>query len=114
MPNTTPNGPSDTASFATSNLTGITISAVREVSGSNFKPGASDITITGKPGAAYIISGAGISTASGTCRRLPVKLMVVLHQALRLRIVRAPEREPFFLPSAVTYFSWILPRLNKQ
>jgi autotransporter-associated beta strand protein len=46
MPNTVPNGPADTATFAVSNLTGISISAGTEVNTIVFDPGANAFTIT--------------------------------------------------------------------
>ncbi len=65
MPNTVPDGPTDTATFTTSNITQLTDFAVTEVAALNFNSGASSFTITSKPGTAFIISGAGISNASG-------------------------------------------------
>src|SRR5713101_9348973 len=63
-PNRVPNGPSDIASFATSNVTQVAVSARTEISGLNFRSGANSFTISGEPGIPVIVSGAGISNAS--------------------------------------------------
>jgi fibronectin-binding autotransporter adhesin len=64
-----PNGPSDTAFFATSNTTGVSISAETEVDGIVFNAGASAFTITVSPSSTanttLTISGVGISNNSG-------------------------------------------------
>jgi autotransporter-associated beta strand protein len=61
-----PNGPSDTATFAVSNKTGVSLSADTEVNGIVFNAGASAFTITTSPGFFVLtISGAGISNNSG-------------------------------------------------
>jgi hypothetical protein len=65
-PATIPNGPSDTATFASSNTTGVSLSASTEVNGIVFNAGASAFTITASP--AFItltISGVGITNNSG-------------------------------------------------
>ena len=64
MPNTVPNGSSDVASFSTSNLTQVAVSARTEISGVNFNPGADSFTITAKPGVPVIMSGRGVVNAS--------------------------------------------------
>ena len=64
VPNTVPNSSSDTASFSTSDLTYIAISARTEISGLNFSPGANSFTISAQPGVPLIISGTGIINAS--------------------------------------------------
>ena len=64
-----PNGPSDTAFFATSNTTGVSISAETEVDGIVFNSGASAFTITvsasSTANTTLTISGVGISNNSG-------------------------------------------------
>jgi autotransporter-associated beta strand protein len=64
-PMTIPNGPSDTATFAASNTTGVSLSANTEVNGIMFNPGASAFTITSGPGFQLTISGVGITNNSG-------------------------------------------------
>jgi hypothetical protein len=64
-PPTIPNGPSDTATFAASNTTGVSLSANTEVNGIVFNPGASAFTITVGPTLTLTISGAGIANNSG-------------------------------------------------
>jgi autotransporter-associated beta strand protein len=66
-PQTIPNGPSDTATFATSNTTSVSLlSGITEVNGIVFNPGASAFTITATPTySALVISGAGIANNSG-------------------------------------------------
>jgi len=58
-PATIPNGPSDTATFASSNTTGVSISANTQVNGIVFNAGASDFTITTSPAFTLTISGVG-------------------------------------------------------
>src|SRR5436190_21716473 len=65
-PATVPNGPADTAQFAVSNTTGISISGPTEVNGIQFNPGASAFTITAAPMLTLTISGVGITNNSGT------------------------------------------------
>src|SRR2546430_1169416 len=67
-PMTVPNGPSDTATFATSNRTAVSLSAYTEVNGIVFNAGASAFTITVSPanlGRLLTISGVGITNDSG-------------------------------------------------
>ena len=59
-----PNGPADTATFATSNIRRPVISQTTEVNGIVFNPGASAFTIT-SPFFAFTISGVGITNNSG-------------------------------------------------
>ena len=59
-----PNGPADTATFATSNKKRPVISQTTEVNGIVFNPGASAFTIT-SPFFAFPISGVGITNNSG-------------------------------------------------
>src|SRR5437773_8011077 len=65
MPHTVPNGATDTASFATSNTTGVSLSANTEVNGIVFNAGASAFTITAGPTLTLTVSGAGITNNSG-------------------------------------------------
>ena len=65
-PATVPNGSADTATFAFSNTTAISISANTIVDGITFAPGASSFTITASPFFALTISGVGITNNSGT------------------------------------------------
>jgi autotransporter-associated beta strand protein len=64
-PQTIPNGPSDTATFATSNTTNVSLSANTEVNGIVFNAGASAFTITVVPTLTLTVSGAGITNNSG-------------------------------------------------
>ena len=64
-PATVPNGPADTAQFAVSNTTGISISGPTEVNGIQFNPGASAFTITAGPSLTFAISGVGVTNNSG-------------------------------------------------
>lgn len=65
-PQTMPNGPSDTAAFASSNTRGVSISADTEVNGIAFNSGASAFTITARPSFRLTISGVGITNNSGS------------------------------------------------
>jgi autotransporter-associated beta strand protein len=65
-PPTVPNGPADTAQFAVSNTTDISISSPTEVNGTQFNPGASAFSITAAPMLTFTISGVGITNNSGT------------------------------------------------
>jgi autotransporter-associated beta strand protein len=61
-----PNGPSDTATFDVSTITGVSISACCiEVNSIVFNPGASAFTITAGPEVFFTISGTGIINNSG-------------------------------------------------
>ena len=62
---TVPNGPSDTATFALSNTTGVSLSADTEVNGIVFNAGANSFTITPIPLLMLTLSGAGITNSSG-------------------------------------------------
>src|SRR5439155_319029 len=64
-PQTIPNGPSDTATFATSSTTSVSLSANTEVNGIVFNAGASAFTITAVPTLTLTVSGAGITNNSG-------------------------------------------------
>lgn len=64
-PPTIPNGPLDTATFASSNTRGVSISANTEVDGIVFNAGASAFTITAGPTLTLTVSGAGITNISG-------------------------------------------------
>src|SRR5919201_3174773 len=72
-PQTVPNGPSDVATFATSNTTHVSLSAQTEVNGITFNPGASAFTITGPPntsGFTLNITGVGVTNDSGTTQTI--------------------------------------------
>ena len=72
MPNTVPNGPSDTATFVTSNQTTVSLSAITELDGIVFDAGASAFTITAGAssilGSILTLSGAGITNNSGVAQ----------------------------------------------
>jgi autotransporter-associated beta strand protein len=59
-----PNGPADTATFATSNIRRPVISQTTEINGIVFNPGASAFTIT-SPFFSFTINGVGITNNSG-------------------------------------------------
>jgi autotransporter-associated beta strand protein len=65
VPMTVPNGPSDTATFQTSNQTLVRLSANTEVNGIIFNSGASSFGITNGPALTLTISGTGITNNSG-------------------------------------------------
>src|SRR5439155_25438234 len=69
-----PNGPGDTATFASSNQTSIDIVFDTEVNGIVFKPGASAFTIATNPFVTpeLIISGLGITNDSGIVQNFVV------------------------------------------
>ena len=64
-PATVPNAAADVATFATSAITGVSLSADTEVNGIVFNSGASAFTITVSPGFVLTVSGAGITNNSG-------------------------------------------------
>jgi len=64
-PATVPNGPADTATFASSNQTGPSITSNTEVNGIVFNAGASAFTINATPTRTLTISGVGITNNSG-------------------------------------------------
>ena len=64
-PATVPNSPADTATFASSNTTAVSISAFTEVTSIVFNAGASAFTVTANPTLRLTISGAGIVNNSG-------------------------------------------------
>ncbi len=64
-PMTVPNGPDDTATFATSNTIGVSPSADTQVAGIVFNAGASTFTITVNSPLSLTISGVGITNNSG-------------------------------------------------
>src|SRR6266702_2514224 len=64
-PATIPNGPSDTAFFASSTITGVSLSANTEVNGIVFNAGGSAFTITASPTFTLTLSGVGITNNSG-------------------------------------------------
>jgi autotransporter-associated beta strand protein len=67
-PSTIPNGPFETATFATSNITGVSLSDLVEVNGITFNAGASAFTITVPPNLTLTISGVGITNNSGVAQ----------------------------------------------
>jgi len=71
-PSTVPNGPGDTATFAFSNTTNVSVSAAIQVGGIVFNAGASAFTITATPTLTLTISGAGITNNSGITQRFVV------------------------------------------
>jgi autotransporter-associated beta strand protein len=76
-PNTVPNGPSDTATFASSNKTGVSISANTEVNTIVFNAGASAFTITVSPTNSQLtISGVGITNNSGIAQNFAITSQV--------------------------------------
>src|SRR6266571_6077627 len=60
-----PNGPADTATFASSTVTGVSLSLNTEVNGIVFNAGASAFTITAPPLLTLTLSGVGITNSSG-------------------------------------------------
>jgi autotransporter-associated beta strand protein len=64
-PATVPNWAADTATFQSSNTTGVSISADTEVNGIVFNAGANMFTITASPVFFFSISGVGITNNSG-------------------------------------------------
>src|ERR1051325_11166860 len=69
MPNTVPNGPSDTATFAVSNMTEVPLSSNVDVNGLVFDTGASAFTITTPPSLRLRVSGTGITNNSGVVQQ---------------------------------------------
>src|SRR5919201_3526114 len=72
-PQTVPNGPSDVATFATSNQTAVSVSAQTEVNGITFDSGASAFTIAVPPptsGFGLIMTGVGITNNSGITQKI--------------------------------------------
>ena len=63
-PNTVPNGPSDIATFAASNMTNVVLSSGVEVNGIVFDAGASVFTITVGPSDEMAVTGTGIRNDS--------------------------------------------------
>jgi autotransporter-associated beta strand protein len=75
-PPTVPNGPADTATFAASNITGVSLSADTEVNGIAFNAGASAFTITVSASTStssqLTISGVGITNNSGIAQNFAI------------------------------------------
>jgi autotransporter-associated beta strand protein len=67
-PTTVPNGPADVATFDSSNVTDLLISAQTEVDRIVFNANASPFTITANPIAQLTLSGVGIMNNSGTAQ----------------------------------------------
>lgn len=73
MPNTVPNGIADTANFATSRMTELTVTGLIEVASLNFESGADAYTISTRPaatlGTVLFVTGSGIINDSGQVQR---------------------------------------------
>jgi autotransporter-associated beta strand protein len=67
-----PNASTDTATFALSNTTNVSISANTEVNGVTFTPAASAYTITVNPNLTLTISGVGITNNSGMTQHVHI------------------------------------------
>ena len=67
-----PNGPADTATFASSSITGVSVSSNTEVNGLVFNSGASAFTITASPALTLTISGVGVTNNSGMTQNFVV------------------------------------------
>ena len=72
MPATVPNGPSDTATFATSSQTTVSLSANTEVNTLFYRPGANAFTTTLGNALSLTLSGAGIVNHSGVTQNFQV------------------------------------------
>ncbi len=68
-PVTVPNGPSDTATFDTSNTTAVSLSANTEALTVFFSPAASPFTITSNPGFTLTINSGGVDNISAFIQR---------------------------------------------
>jgi autotransporter-associated beta strand protein len=68
-PTTVPNGSADTATFAVSSVTNLTVRQLTEVDGIIFAPEASAFKITPNANILFTISGAGISNQSGVTQK---------------------------------------------
>jgi autotransporter-associated beta strand protein len=72
-PMTIPNGPADTASFGTSHIVGLSLSANVEVDGITFEPGANTYTIATGESSTLTLSGAGIVNNSDKLQNFSVE-----------------------------------------
>jgi autotransporter-associated beta strand protein len=70
VPNTVPNEANDTAAFATSNITDVTISAAIEVGAILFNPDAEEFDVTTAPAGILTLSGAGVVNNSPNLQTL--------------------------------------------
>lgn len=70
MPRTVPNGPTDVATFDSSNTTDVSVSASTSVSSIVFNSGASGFTMSANPGKTLSLSGSGIINNSGIVQNL--------------------------------------------
>ena len=77
-----PNGPSDTATFASSNKTNVFLSADTEVNGIAFNSGASAFTIPARPSFTLTISGVGITNNSGITQNFVTAIDLNLRQGV--------------------------------
>src|SRR5438067_414619 len=80
MGSTIPDGPSETATFAFSNTTGVFLPDNTEVNSIVFNTGASAFTITPNPSLTLTISGAGIINNSGTTQHFVTDIDLNLRQ----------------------------------
>lgn len=71
-PATVPNGTADTASFALSNTTAVSLSASSQAAAIVFNAGASAYTLTAPAGLTLTLSGAGITNNSGITQEIVV------------------------------------------
>jgi hypothetical protein len=81
-PPTVPNGSADTATFALSNITGVSISANTQVNGIVFNAGASAFTITASPMLRLTVSGVGFTNNSGITQNFVTAVDGVGHNGL--------------------------------
>src|SRR5947207_11076703 len=82
VPMTVPNGPNDTATFATSSITSVSVSANTEANGIVFSPGASAFTISVPASDAsltFTISGVGITNNSGVTQNFVASAGAFVH-----------------------------------
>jgi len=106
-PTTVPNGPADTATFASSNKTGVLIVSDLEVNGIVFNPGASAFTITLFPGTGRTLtfSGAGITNNSGIVQNFsPGRFAPGPNQIFFLNSATAGSLTAFTNPAGIITF----------
>jgi autotransporter-associated beta strand protein len=72
MPNTVPNGPADTATFASSQITKVSMSAGVEVDSIVFAPSADGFTINNPAGLVLTVSGVGVTNDSSVLQNFVV------------------------------------------
>ena len=105
-PMTVPNGPDDTATFATSNQTHVSISAVTEVNGIVFNSGASSFTILPEdlPSADLEIVGTGIVNNSGIVQKFRITNGLFSGMIVFRNSATAGERSSFTNSPGYTIF----------